>query len=71
MVDACNPHIFAIHVSFVFYYYVFFITIVIAVYLIIAMCFTTAWYCVKINIWPVVWTLSFAAELLSRHAVSA
>jgi hypothetical protein len=40
-----------------------FITII-AVYLIVAMCFTT-------TIWPVVWTFAFAAELLSSHPVFA
>ena len=56
-----------------------FITIVIAVYLIVAMYFTTTsgllrrLYCVtvEINIWPVAWTFPFAPELLSDHPVSA
>ena len=56
-----------------------FITIVIAVYLIVAMYFTTTsgllrrLHCVmvEINIWPVAWTFPFAPELLSDHPVSA
>ena len=58
-----------IQASFVFYYV--FITIIIAVYLFIAMYLTTTWHRVEINIWPVVWTFPFAAELLSGHIVSA
>ena len=52
------------------YFIMCFITII-TVYLIVAMCFTTTWYCVEINIWPVVWTFAFAAELLLGHPVFA